>query len=154
MPCVPLEFQCNPLKERTMAMVDPVKLAEIRADLVKELFPIVIAVGFVERVSHIEWLLSGAVDNLSRGEIADLLHLLIGTALAIFAWDWYHRDIKISEVSVWRYLLDVLIVLGYLLFMLTQEHQRTWMITLVLIFALWIVLDSLGDFQSRELHDK
>jgi hypothetical protein len=123
-------------------MEDPEKLAKIRADLVKELFPIAITVGFVERVSQMDWLLSGSAPSLSYRESANLLRLLIATVLAILAWDWYHRDIKISPISsVWRYLLDVLIVLGYLLFMLTQEHHRAWMATLISIFVLWIVLD-------------
>src|SRR3954468_16773421 len=120
-------------------MEEPKNLAKIRADLIKELFPIAITVGFVERVSHMEWLLHGEAPSLSQREAANLLRLLIATVLAILAWDWYHRDIKISPISsVWRYLLDVLIVLGYLLFMLTEEHHRAWITTLVIIVGLWI----------------
>jgi hypothetical protein len=93
-------------------------------------------------MSQMDWLLRGEALSLSHLQAANLLRLLIATVLAILAWDWYHRDIKISPISsVWRYMLDVLIVLGYLLFMLTQEHHQTWMVTLIAILVLWILLD-------------
>jgi hypothetical protein len=115
-------------------------LTNPRIDLIRRLFPMAISIGFAGPLVQISWLTNGHLPT--SPEFQQLGRLFLSMLFVIMSWDWFHKDIVISPPrTLARFLLDVSIVLAYMIFLICARNHTAWLVTIVLVFFLYVLWD-------------
>lgn len=120
---------------------DPISIrSEIRADLIKRLFAVAISVGFATTLASMGCVKNGTTPTYSEWEqLAALLTALLAT---VASWDGYLVSIQSKPLrGTARFWTDIVLVFIYMFLLISASHPTTWLPTLCVIFALYILWD-------------
>jgi hypothetical protein len=139
---------------RILAAEDEIKRrSEARHDFVRRFVAVAVSVGFAAALARMIWVSEGTAPNLIEGEQLGRL----GTAffVILLGWEWHHKDLGIYKTtSLYRFIVDVAVVITSLFFLISYANQRIWLISLAAIFAWYVVWDFVNfvedpNFRSR-----
>ncbi len=112
---------------------------KLRVDFVDPLFAVAIHIGFSDGLLQEEWFHRW---NWPSGDATfQLLSFVLGFVTLILSWEGYHKSIEVRAIrSFWRFILDILIVVAYLI-ALVQFRNFSAVLSLLaaayLLFILW-----------------
>ena len=118
-------------------------LTNPRTDLIRRLFPMAISVGFAGPLVQMSWLTNGPIPTMP--EFEQLARLFVSMLFVLISWDWFHKDMISSPPrTMVRFLTDVAIVLAYMLFLIFSRSQAAWLVSIVMVFFLYVIWDILS----------
>ena len=86
------------------------------------------------------WLKDGSAPGIAEGE--QLLRLFTALFVILCGWEWHHKDLGTHKLtSMPRFFVDVLVVIASLIFLISSDHERVWLLALTAIFGLYVVWD-------------
>jgi len=124
--------------------------SKMREEFIKLLFPIAVGVGFAEHMTRIVLHQNYTsvqqhrllFDPLILGSGKEIVLLGIALIAVILSWQWYFPNIEKRPLEdSFRFFLDVLIVVAYLLLLLTSWLYEVWFWTLAAIWWLYLGWD-------------
>jgi hypothetical protein len=114
--------------------------SDARLDFVRRFVAVAVSVGFASVLVKMTWLTEGSSPSL--GEWGQLFRLSTAFLVILFGWEWHHKDLGThKEANVYRFVVDVLVVVASLIFLISSAHENFWLVSLVAIFALYLVWD-------------
>lgn len=115
-------------------------LADDRKDFIRRFFAVAVSVGFAGRLVNMPWVQNNV--PLDDAQIVVLTRLLVGVFVVVSGWEWYHRDLRRYPLNnPWRFYVDVAVVVYTIVFLFSSNNEAHWLLSLVAIFALYVVWD-------------
>lgn len=100
--------------------------SDARLDFAKRFVSVAVSVGFAAALVKMQWLTEGVRPNL--GELERLVRLLTAFLIVLLGWEWHHKDLgKHNETSVYRFVVDVAVVVASLVFLFSSGNERVWL---------------------------
>jgi hypothetical protein len=108
----------------------------------KRLFAVAVSVGFASTLTRMAWITNGTWPSCDEWpQMAVLLSALIAT---IGSWEGYFAAIDNRPLEgMLRFTIDIALVFIYMILLISSVHTYLLLPILVLIFALYIMWDSL-----------
>jgi hypothetical protein len=124
--------------------------SEARHDFVRRFVAVAISIGFAGVLVKMTWLSAPSWPNVTEQE--QLWRLFTAFLVILLGWEWHHKDLGIHKTtSIIRFLVDVAVVIVSLIFLISYANERIWLISLVVIFALYVVWDVVNLIEDRTL---
>jgi hypothetical protein len=132
---------------------DGQSLADDRKDFIRRFVAVAVGVGFATRLVHMPW-----IDDINklfeRAQIEELVRLGTGIFVVVSGWEWYHRDLKDRPLNYpWRFYVDVAVVIYTIVFLYSSNNEGVWFFSLVAIFGLYVLWDSVSLIELRQASD-
>jgi hypothetical protein len=121
----------------------PLARAETRADLIRRLLAIAIAVGFAATLAKMQWVQNGTLPG--PAEFNQMLALITALLATILGWDSHLLALRNAPLTDFpRFLLHVVLVFVFMFLLMASTHPGCLLWTLAVIFFLYLVSDLLA----------
>jgi hypothetical protein len=117
--------------------------AKDRLDLVKRFFSVAISIGVGSAIVSADWIKNGYFPD--REQTEQLCIVLFALGATVLSWDGYLSSVEKKPLNGWfRFAIDIFLVIIYTVLIITAKKTWFWLPILCLIFALYVVWDSVS----------